>query len=520
MTDPFFGRLGRAIMKSASTFKQEFVTSSTEADAEFGTPEGRALRYDLLWSFYENNAYDRVHRWAAMHKAAYAMYRYTRSLYNPSYRLGNFWSTHLMGGPLDPEAGDGTTITTALPIITDHSNVREAISAIWGWSNWSQKKDLWTLLGSILGDSFIQVNDDVARGKVYLEVLHPSDIFSMEVDPFGNIKEYIMSYPIEDPENPKKIVEYREDCFKDGDLTVFRTYRDNRPFAYGEFPEEWTEPYGFIPMVFVPHIDIGQTWGWSEIHANMSRIRETDDIASKISDHIRKNVDPPWLFNFPKPKKAADQVVPPPDTSTQRPQAGREEVQALYIPKDEAKGQPLISRMDYQGVLGHLSGLVSELEREYPELRYDNIRLEGAVSGQTLRIARQPAEAKVTKERVIYDAGLIRAQNMAIAIGGHRNYEGFQGFSLDSFGKGDLEHTIGPRAVFTLSEVDELEEEQIFWETATVAQGAGADLAGFLELHGWTPDRIDLIIAEEEEVVEEEEPETEEEEEEADDLIE
>ena len=505
MADSFLRRLGKASMISAETFRQEMLTSSDETDSLFSSWEGRKLRYALLWAFYENNAYDKVHRWSKTLKASYALYRYTRHIYNPAYRLGNFWSVHLMGGHLDPSAGDGSMSPSAIPIIVPPENnqearLREALAQLWEWSNWGEKKDLWTLQGAVLGDSFIQVTDDVERERVYLEVVHPSLISEMTKDAFGNVKSYEIAYSIENPEIEGREAEYKEKCFRGaGEEVIFQTFLDDSPYDYDGKGEEWTEEYGFIPLVFIPHIDTGGKWGWAEVHANMSRIRECDDLASKLSDHIRKSVDPPWLFNFPKPKRTSKQQFDPPEESTTRPQAGREEAPVIYSSTESAKGQALIQDLNYSGVMQHLSGIVGELEREYPELRYDNIRLEGAVSGQTLRIARQPAETKVLQKRNVYDAALVRAQNMALAIGGFRNYSNFEGFNLESYDRGDLKHHIGQRAVFTLNEVDELEGEQVFWETAQMAGEAGISLPSFLRMHGWTEKRIQLALGDTEE---------------------
>lgn len=502
MADNLITKLGRSIMAATSAFRQEFMSTGTDetGSLSFDSPEARMIRYSILWAFFENTAYDKVHRWASSLKASYGLYRYTRHIYNPSTRIGRFWSTHLMGGSLDPRAGDGSVVQSALPIIIPPENtkgtaLRTSLSTLWGDSNWNQKKDLFTLLGPTLGDVFVQITDDVARQKVYLEVVHPSLITDLLLDPFGNVKGYTLEQGIDDPIKPGKLAEYKEVCRRgEGDLVVFETYLNDQPFGFNGKPESWGEPYGFVPMVFVPHIDVGQQFGWAEIHPSLSKIRECDDLASKLSDHIRKSVDPAWLFNFAKPKQTADTTVPPPEETTSRPYGGREEVPAFYIPNENARGQALLADLNYEGVIRHLAEMVSELEREYPELRYDNMRLEGAVSGETLRIARQPAEAKVLKARASYDAAMVRAHNMAIAVGGFRGLPGYEGFGLESYDLGDLKHTIGERPVFNVNKADELAEEKIFWETAKVAQESGVSLPGYLKLHGWSDEKISLVL--------------------------
>ncbi|GAG44503.1 unnamed protein product, partial [marine sediment metagenome] len=49
----------------------------------------------------DQSAYRDIHTWATAYRKQYALYKYIRPIYNPSYRLGEFWKTHLFGGLLD-----------------------------------------------------------------------------------------------------------------------------------------------------------------------------------------------------------------------------------------------------------------------------------------------------------------------------------------------------------------------------------------------------------------------------------
>lgn len=213
-------------------------------------------------------------------------------------------------------------------------------------------------------------------------------------------------------------------------------------------------------MVVVKHNDVGLDWGWSEIQPGRSKIHEVDDIASKLSDQIRKTVDPIWFFSgVPKPNSS------PTATETQltgtealnRPQPGREELTSLYASNPDAKAMALISETDLSGILEHIKAMLSEIERDYPELKLiaDLQQASGDISGRALRIAQGPAADKVLQRRVNYDDALKRIQQMAVAIGGERGY--FQGFNLQSYEAGNLDHQIGDRPVFMPDRLDELE---------------------------------------------------------------
>ena len=114
-----------------------------------------------------------------------------------------------------------------------------------------------------------------------------------------------------------------------------------------------------------------------------------------------------------------------------------------------------------------------------------------APSGRALRIARQRCEAKVQARRVAYDDGLVRAQQMAVAIGGWRGYEGFAGFGLDSYRAGALDHRIGMRPVFQVDALDDIEIDAAFWSAAkTAVKEVGLPLTLYLRRQGWSDEEL------------------------------
>ena len=503
----FTSRIGRSFMAGVTAFREEYLSSGEDNISEFMSKSGRAFRYALLWAYFESNVYDKVNDFAKVYKANYALYRYTRAIYNPSTRLGTFWRSHLMGGLLDPEAGDGSSTPSALPIITDNEALRPAIAQLWQWSNWQSRKGLWTLQGAVMGDCVLQVTDDVARNKVYLEVVNPTIISDITLDPFGNVKGYVIEYDRPDDASAIRTVTYRETCERGaGDDVIFTTYKNNVPHAWdGRDQSQWVEAYGFVPMVFHNHVNIGGPYGWSELYPALAKMRELDDLASKVSDHARISVHPSWLFNFKKPGKAANETAAAPAETDVRPKAGREEIPSLYVDKDSARGQALVADLNYDGVLSHIGNLLEGLENDYPELSYDKLRLSGTASGEALRAARQPAEAKVTERRAEYDAALVSAQQMAIAIGGMRGI--FPGFSLDSYAAGALDHNIGSRPVFATSTIDEIEEQSRFWSVVNQMLSTGASLTSALRKMGWDEERITTFTGDMVETTEEEDEE-------------
>lgn len=483
-------------MSGLTAFREAFLTSDTFDEASFNEFTARRLRYAVLWAYYENSAYRNIHTWAIKYKADYGLYRYIRNIYNPSFRLGDFWQTHLMGGALDPAAGDGKREPTALPILTDNPALRPALAQLWLNSNWQVNKDILTLKGSVLGDIALQPVDDIARQKVYLRIVHPAIIKDLTLDEFGNVKGYVFEEARADPRGAARKVIYGETATRDGDNVTFVTTLDGQPYAWNGKAAEWSEPYGFVPLIVIKHNDVGLDWGWAESYPGLPKIRELDDLASKLSDQIRKKVDSPWLFigmekpaNEPKVQQSLRRVT--------NPEPGREELPALYASNPNAKAQPLVADLDIQYVLECIKQMMSDLERDYPELQMDIWNVSGDRSGRALRVARQRTESKVLKRRPNYDNGLVRAQQMALAIGGFRGYSGYAGFDLDSYGAGKLNHSIGGRRVFAQDPLDDIETDQQFWTAVGAALKAGSQdgvtLSSFLRLKGWSEDQIDLI---------------------------
>ena len=492
--------LGVKLSAAWQAFRKPSLIVDLLNSDKFEDYEVRLLRYEIFFAFYENTAYDNTHNWAKKYRSDYGLYKYVRNIYNPAYRLCEFHHTHLWGGALDPGAGDGTTIPSALPILTDNEDLRPAIAQLWKDSHWQINKDLVTLYGPIMGDFGMRVVDDPVREKVYIDPIHPSMIKDVNLDAWGNVKEYELEEWRGDPEGTDKRVLYNETATRDGDLVVFRTFKDGNPFDWeadlddpGEdtLGPEWAEPYGFTPFVFGVHNNVGMKYGWSELHPFRSKVHELDDLASMLDDQIRKTVSPMWLFSGVQDPKSSPTTSGADPTSEKR-QPGREEIPALYGGK-EAKAQALVAELDIPGVSNQINDILKELERDYPELQSDFLTQSSDISGRALRELRRRAQDKTKQRRPNYDSRLVRAQQMSIAIGGEKKYEGYDGFNLESFDKGDLDHLIGPRPVFAPDPIDDIEIERAFWEATTIAVQAGVPLEIHLERQGWSEEDVEKV---------------------------
>jgi hypothetical protein len=441
-------------MSGFQAFYEAFMSADVSDPDDWSDYEARLVRYQILWAFYENTAYRDIHAWSKQYRQSYGMYKYSRNIYNPAYRIGSFWQSYLWGGSLDLEAGDGSEVPSALPIVTNNEALRPAIGQIWLNSKWASRKSIVTLWGAVMGDVGMRVVDDPERKKVYLSIIHPATIEEIAQDDFGNVKGYSISEMRHDDEEDVDY-DYRETASREGQNVIYTTFRDEKPYGFNGMPAQWSEAYGFVPMVMVKHNDIGMDWGWSELFPALSKVREADDLASKVSDQVRKLVDAPWLMAGVKAPGGEVKTTTSASTAD-RPEPGREQVPMIYAPEG-ATATPLVAPLDLAAAEQHIKAILEEIERDFPELQADIWTASGDASGRALRVARQKVEGKVRERRASYDDALVRAQQMAIAIGGLRNYAGFSGFGLESYQRGDLDHTIDPnRPVFAADPLDEL----------------------------------------------------------------
>src|SRR3990170_3048663 len=98
------------VMAAVNAFREKQVVLDMYNEGNFTDYDARRMRYQILWAFYENTAYRNVHTWATRYRTEYGLYKYTRNIYNPVGRIVDFWQMHLLGGELDPLAGDGITV--------------------------------------------------------------------------------------------------------------------------------------------------------------------------------------------------------------------------------------------------------------------------------------------------------------------------------------------------------------------------------------------------------------------------
>lgn len=439
--------------------------------------QSAVFRYTLYEAYAANTAYSYVQRFSDELKRVNKLYQHIRGIYNPVARLVDSYADRVYSGALDFE----TLETGAVPLVfADRARadqLRGALRRVWLWSNLRTAKDLYVRWGALLGDVAIKVVDNPARGRVRLEVLHPAKVRELELDAVGNVQRAVIAYPRTDPVT-RETYTYREEL----DKKRFATFRDDEPYAFmtdtaGRPAAAWPNPYGFVPLVWVQHRSIGQARGVNAFYAQLGKIDELNDAASLLGDAVRKAVNPML--------RATGFTA---GTELKVTAAERDDIPVLYGPAGSAI-EPLTPALDIAAAGANIDRLLQELERDLPELALHRLRDGGNLTAPGVRAAYSDAIGRFRNAMSTYDDGLVRAQKMALSIGGFRRYPDFDGITLNSYDAGELEHYVAERPIVE----DALTvQERIAALTALPDDPSVARLV--LEEMGYSQQRIDDVL--------------------------
>jgi hypothetical protein len=487
----------------------------------------RRLRYALLQGFVDGSVY--FGPFGVMLKREFNLYRHVRPVFNACDRIVDFHVTHTLGGPLDPEAGDGTALPTCLPFLPAAGalpGLRAGIASVLDASSFQAKKSLLCRWGAGLGDVGIEAVADTRRGVARLRVVHPAEVVSCTRDPYGNVKSYVIERWEVDPTDAKGVrpALYREECVNDGGTVVYRTLKDGTAYPWPGNPgDEWESHWGFVPLVLVKHIDGGTDWGSSEVAHAVIKTMETDDQGSNLGDQARKAVNPPWLLAGaalpPQPP-----IPPSPYPGSQNPYLGdpfcppsagappgspyngrpnlsvvmqeRAGIPFFTCNGTDVKAQAMVAPLQIGDVSAHIDRLMESLHRAYPELVADEDPARGGLaSGVSLDKARQKAKNKIEERRASYDPRVKQAVQMALTMAGTLGFPGYEGMGHGAFENGKLDFAIGERPVFMPTPAERLKEEAERSKAVSLYVAAGVPLKHALLMTGVEARTVDEVMA-------------------------
>ncbi len=495
-----------AIANAYAAYKRTYI------DPAQALPGSRFSRlgtlYDQWWAYYSGAAFDigNAAFWSA-YKGKYQLYRSIRPLLNPVRRLVGFYSGHIYPGVLSDDGANlpaGTQLAIPFPADMDPT-LRAAIAQLWQWSLWQQGKSLMVIYGAALGECLVEVVDAPSRGKVYWRVAHPAEVADLVLNDQGDVQAYALEYDYTDSSDGRTHT-YR----KEVDRERFATYRDRQPFDYsgGETGPEWPNPYGFVPAAWVRHTVLGGDHGEPCWISQQGKIDELCGLASHIRDQVHKLVDPPIgmagvsagtlrRIGEQSAASAAAKDTAEVDSGT----AARRDGLQLYTMPAEGKVLPIVGDLNIADALEAEKALLEELERDFPELgMYQRLREMSQVTGPGADRMMGDVRARRDEAAANYDAQMIKLHQMGVAIAGFRASSGAWGvlteqqrkflpFGLQSYERGDLDHTILPRPLVPVTE-----EEQL--NNAVLKQSLGVSQTVLLAELGYDEIQIAAMKAE------------------------
>jgi hypothetical protein len=423
MFPDLFSRLVNSGRAALAAWNGQALVPTQQAGWELWA--SRLFRYELYDTYYANNVYSFSSRYSSIHKSAYELYKNIRAIENPVNRLVELYVSKVYGGSINMQ----TLATGAIPFILNDNRTRDAIKRAILSSNWTTEKSLYVRQGALYGDVGLKVVDDRVAQTVRLETVDPRKIKHATFDAVGKVKEiHLEYYKVEekDTNTPggapgRNMYLYTEVITPE----KFSTFKNGNPFAYyqdaaGNYVAEWDNEYGFVPVTMVQHRNIGLTFGMNPFQSTLRKIDELNDMVSLLDDAIRKHVNVLWYFAGVS--KSADLVASTTD---------RDQLPAVYGPAG-SKPEPMVANIDIGATSQHINELLLEIERDTPELALHRLREKGIATAPGVRASYSDAIDRIVEARGNYDAGLTRALQMLIRIGGYNRYDDFEGFSLDS----------------------------------------------------------------------------------------
>ena len=462
-------RVGAAV--AYNTYRGALAPDDTMTNSTWDAYDQRLLRYAQYTMYYNNTVYTSLNKYLARLREESGLYKHVRGVYNPVARYVELYVAKVYGGALDMDTLEGG----AIPLVYDNPSLQPALRTLWRDSNWQRKKSLYVRYGAKLGDTAIKIVDDRSSGRVRMEVLHPGKIKSAALDEVGNVKEVVIEYTRNDDIDAlhsrnytytEVITQERFSTYRDGDLYPFYTDANGEPVA------EWDNEYGFVPVVIASAMDSGFAWGQTGFTNALPKVDEINDAASVTNDSVRKIVNPLWYFSGVEKKDSLDASA-----------ASRDAIPAIYGPP-ESQPFAMVQSINIADATNNIQQMLLELERDMPELAISRLRESSTqLTAPGVRAGYSDAIGRIQEVRGNLDGPLIAAQQMALSIGGYNRYRDYEGFTLDSYERGDTAHYIQQRPVIedTLSKQERVQ---------SLIQ-AGASIGLIMAELDYTQDEID-----------------------------
>lgn len=448
------------------------------------TPLGPEEMYDLLMAYYLNNGlyddlakrqYDQA-RWMPAMKA----------LRNPAYRVVQFYVAKLWPGQLP----------RALPIEAAKSEIIQPIHQVWEWSNWDARKQVAVKWLAIYGDLFVKVVQREDKSRVFFQLIEPKYVSDFDTDERGFLTYIRIDTPQNRRERDRLISFTHTEVWDKEQLRIWEHEKGAVDIRELGTPKQSVPlkalGINFVPVVHIKLRDIGEDRGVGAFTHALDKIDEANILATRLHQMVFRYNKPLWAL-------AANQVdamgrpLPAPRVAGAEQGADSDtfdfgDDRLVRLPGNSSL-QSMVPNINYAAALEILNAHMIELEKDMPELAYYRLRDMGNISGRAARMLLSDATDLLLEARGNAEAGLARADAMALTIGANAGL--FSG--IGSYEAGDFGHSFIERPVIAIPKSEEAAGQLQEAQAALLWQQLGVSLPTVQERMGFDPARERLL---------------------------
>jgi hypothetical protein len=343
------------------------------------TDYSRNLRYRRNWRYYLNVPYEEPRP---------GLYAKMRAIFNQVTKIVDTDARFLMGERLQVKA---------------EPEVEGALNRLWEWSDFQQEKYLLARYGACCGDAFLKVvdnrpwklNPDPDPDRPVLLTVLPPDAVSPRYSPHDRKRmvackiEYVHGRDIY-----KEVITPEEVLLYDA--------RDPARIA-----QRHPNPLGFIPIVHIRNVDIGEEFGLCSFHNLLPTLDAVNELASFLFDIAKLYADPVIIGRGMERGSLRKQTV---DAD------GKPVATVWWVPTPEGSFELLEWKGNVPDVLAFLDRIQSSLERNTPELILGGLQERQQISGYSVSLHLVELVRKIQELRGSYFTALEQANRMALRV--------------------------------------------------------------------------------------------------------
>lgn len=261
---------------------------------------------------------------------------------------------------------------------------------LFAWSHWDSQGALYVHYGAVHGVSGLKVCDLRDAGRVIIQPVNPQTFMLVRAGQYDPTPRMAI------------IVETRTDAAGDDfeyaeviEPERVRTFADGVPTGFDGRDPEYPNDLGVVPLVEVQHIATGDELGECTYQKVIPLLDVLNEEATRLSVIIRKHAEPQWAVIGAEPgdlAKSGDAV--------------------WFIPGG-GDAKALVANVDIGGVLKFVQEISANVTAGLPELAFDDLRRATQIATATIELQLMELTLKVKRVRPNYDAGLVRAMQIA-----------------------------------------------------------------------------------------------------------